>query len=304
MHIFDIPLYLWKKDGILYQTEQKYVYFLAEHIALNQRNQTNSSHSSVTMQPDLLNQFNSNQIPNEIGTETNEFTTGDLFGAQNDFGIGTNESSFQTGTNEINFPQNDYQTGTNHISVSSDRYVIGPNRVCPSNVYGTETNGISMPENISFPIANAQTTFSDNCYGTETNGIYVNSGIETGIVPYSTNQFGTNSCTYMRNDYPIETNTLWFVNGPSNTLNGPMIKHTAFGTETNEFPPELEPNIQPYDSTTVPPAYNLNLLQSGTNFSRKRRTGTNEGVAHKFFRCADKIFPEPHYGLKTGTNKE
>ena len=56
MEMFDIPLYLWRKDGILFETGQKFVYCLLEHLAIEERNQ-DYSHSSVSRQPDQFEEF-------------------------------------------------------------------------------------------------------------------------------------------------------------------------------------------------------------------------------------------------------
>ena len=62
MKIFDIPLYLWRKDGILFETRHKFVYCLLEHLAMEERNQ-DYTHSSVSRQPDLPQDFEINRNP-------------------------------------------------------------------------------------------------------------------------------------------------------------------------------------------------------------------------------------------------
>ena len=301
MPIFDIPLYLWKKDGILYQTEHRYVYFLAEHIAIDHRNQANSSHSSVTMQPDLLNGY---KISNDIGTETNDFLTNGLYVAKNEFETNGGTSDYQLDTNRMTFQQTAFQTGTNNISVSSDT-------VCPTNTFGTETN-LSLADNsfriqdnisshnFSFPLSSNNGAFSDTCFGTETNSVYINSYIHAETVPMTTEQSGTNSCTYLSDNFP--NNTIGFTSQLiGNFPNTPDMSNTAFGTETSEYTEELEPNIHPFDGT-VP--LNYSLLQTGTDSTRKRRIGTNESVALKLCRLDDTMFPDTHYTLKTETSNK
>ena len=66
MEIFDIPLYLWRKDGILFETEHKFVYCLFEHLAMEERFQ-DSPHSGVTRQPDQLEELELNRNPFALG---------------------------------------------------------------------------------------------------------------------------------------------------------------------------------------------------------------------------------------------
>ena len=122
--ILDIPLYLWKKDGVLYQTEKKFIYKLYEHLNIEQHS-TNTSHYfdvfreiESTLPPGIGTKSESSST-SQVGTMTDEIRT--IFNGPIASKFGTNFPGIEPITSqsrnaanfgaestrtEMNFPEN------------------------------------------------------------------------------------------------------------------------------------------------------------------------------------------------------
>ncbi|KAI6649085.1 SuH [Oopsacas minuta] len=220
MEIFDIPLYLWRKDGILYQTVHKYVYCLLEHFAIDQRNE-DSLHTNVTRQPDLHKEFEFNLMTsrnlffseNQIRPGTNIISPAD-YGCESgtncvapigtngiynreestpDIHTGTNTFSGISSTNIISMLPSNYATYCQPM-IPERNYQIGSNFQTGTNVFEPQVGSLTDGIDLSTPdYPTGGNVFSSPQFRTGTNllfppneyGIVSNSQPETVSVPES-----------------------------------------------------------------------------------------------------------------------